>query len=74
MYKLSKAVRNGIAVTLRGDKFIRCSNPKKVAGVYSSGEQRRTIILETGEKGSSRHPAGVVTFGNIDINIGAIDG
>ncbi len=64
MYKLSKSVTPGTLVSLRGDKFIRCSGKASPRGVYVASEIRKTILF-SGERVETSHPEGIVCYGNV---------
>ena len=65
-YKLSKAVKSGQIVSLRGDKFIRCSRLAKPAGGYTNGLYRKTLLL-SGETVETIVPSGMVVWGEFQI-------
>lgn len=61
-YSISKNVRDGTVVRLRGDKFIVCSGRYKAFGVYQAASQRVLLTL-SGEVKTVMTPAGVQTYG-----------
>lgn len=65
MYTLSKKVRHGSLVKLRGNKFVLCGKNGKPSGVYQFGSTRTTITLD-GERIVTRFPTGIVTQGQAE--------
>lgn len=66
MYKLSKAVKDGELVSLRGDKFIRCSRFATPRGVYTKGLFRKTLTLN-GDVVTTEAPSGIAVYGEIGV-------
>lgn len=62
--ELSRAVRNGDVVTIRGGKVIRCGGKATLCGVWENGSERRTLTLE-GERVLTHIPRGIVVSGPI---------
>lgn len=67
-FKLSRNVRSGDVVSLRGDKFIRCSSRSKIAGVWNDGCVVKMLTLN-GENKYINMPSGVQYFGKANIGI-----
>lgn len=65
---LSKNVRDGMIVSLRGGKYIRCGKRATPAGVYH-WEDCLTIITDDGIKTVSI-PEGIVCKGRCNVLIG----
>jgi hypothetical protein len=72
---LSKNVKEGSLVSLRGNKYILASNKSKLRGAYTKGDYRKSLTLD-GEIVESKRPEGIVVYGQAVINstnIGGLD-
>jgi hypothetical protein len=68
MYKsVSKSVKEGMAVTIRGDKVIVCSKLSHMQGIWTNGFIRHTITPH-GIR-ISTCPAGIVCYGPCQVKI-----
>ena len=67
---LSKAVKPGMLVTIRGDKYIRASNANRIAGVYMMGYSVVMIDIEMGKRNYVTVPTGIQVHGPASILIG----